>query len=186
MDDPNERLVIVIAGGRVDRALMRILVPIIRRTWIRYTRHTPQMLARAMMFPYLVGEIAFGWVSRQIGPHPDWFFIGFIIPLVCANVATIDWMSRRLASLSTPEPYLEDVVRAAGIAKARPWLVVLYTLSAAVFLTSVSVESYSLGAADLSLIFAWASLTIARPMPPKKKERQPFRIRLPRLIPAGI
>ena len=106
--------------------------------------------------------------------------------MVCFNVAIIDWMSRQLASLSTPEPYLHDVIRAAGIAKARPVLTVLYTVTAALFLTSVSVESYALSGADLSIVLAWASLTIARPMPPKKKQRQPFRIRLPRLMPAGV
>lgn len=186
MDDPTERMIIVIAGGRVDRFLMRAIVPIVRRTWIRWTRHTPQKLARVMMFPYLVGEIIFGWLSHQIGAHPDWFFIGLVIPLVCLNVTMVDWMSRRLASLSTPEPDLREVIMAAGIAKARPWLVVFYTLTAALYLTSLSAQSYSLGVADLSLVFAWASLTIARPMPPKKKERQPFRIRLPRLMPAGV
>jgi hypothetical protein len=178
-----------VASGRVglDRAVSRLAFALVCRTWIRWTRRTPQQLVRALTVLFAVAQIWNLEASHIIKPLdlaqvvPDvalLLFVGFYL----------DRLSHRTNGLNSYDPPLSAAIAAGEILGRRSftlWLVVAAVVEDAGF-NPTSLAAWTSCAGLFVWAFAYLVLTMGRPQLPEKKVRERRQLRLPRLLPARV
>jgi hypothetical protein len=175
---------ILVYGGCFDKFFMAGAAWIVWHTLMRYTRQTPQKFARAMLFPFVGFNLAYGYSQGIFKPGGDWVNVVAIASVIIVIGSIVDRYSRRCEPLSSMEPTIEALVSAYKAASMRPGFT--FGLGIAAVLNTVSYFRWPTLFLDAYAGSAWLamySVTMGRSKPPAKKERQPLRNRLPHLVP---
>jgi len=183
---PDERTVMVLTFSKVDAAVMKMAVPIMSHTWIRYTRFTPQLLSRLLMVPYLAGQLSYLYLAGFFKDGGDWPWLIILLPLALVMATMIERWSRRLEPLNSIEISMDTLWHASAVGRTRPFIVGVNIGVIFGLFFNMGLATIGLVEANVCLLLAWCYLTCGRPVLPKKKERKPFHIRLPRLSPVGV
>lgn len=167
--------------GRIDRFVMRRVAFVLKRTWVRFTRRTPQQLGRWLMVPYVILQLMWLEANHDFGAHPDVPMVIFNMALACIVGWCVENWSRRLDSLSSTSPTHGAFLTAKSIAKYRP-ILPLWTCAAVVLFIAKPGAALGISIATNTVAtFSWYVLTIGRPWPRAKKARKSYHLHLPRL-----
>lgn len=171
-----------------DAVVTRACFSIVRRTWLRWTRFTPQTFARVLMAPLIAANIADAWIDGEFDHH-----LGGSLSLVITATITLFlvWILNRLADatagLNEEQPPLRALMAVDSALRIRGLYacIVLFLIGFTTGFNPTSVQSWMSNVSLIIWVLAYFSLTMGRTAPPAKKQRERFTIRLPHLARAS-